>query len=75
MNTYDERRAKVRKTYSLDEWLEAVQVHAPGMWENDQGPQDWWAVSDEDFGIVAYFGCEPDAFRYRLDYINRQLNP
>jgi hypothetical protein len=60
----------------LDTMLEEVSVHAPGMWENDEGPKDWWAVStDEDGGIIAYFRDEADAFRYRLDYINRKLNP
>jgi hypothetical protein len=65
----------IRAKYSLDRWLEAVQVDAPGMWENDAGPKEWYAVSDEDVGIIAYFQEEVDAFRFRLDYINRQLNP
>ena len=58
----------------LDEWLDKVSVLAPGMWENDTGPKDWYAVCDDD-GIFAYFRDETDAFRCRLDYINRQLNP
>jgi len=44
------------------------------MWENDTGPKDWWAVSN-DGGIKAYFGNEKDAFRWRLAMINRELNP
>lgn len=60
--------------YDLDDWLDAVSVHPPGMWENDQGPPGWFAVSD-DGGIVAYFGNETDACRFRLDLINRRLNP
>ncbi len=59
---------------NIIEWLDAVQVCAPGMWENDQGPSDWFAVVNDD-GIIAYFGDETDALRFRLDYINRQMNP
>lgn len=44
----------------LEEW----QVHAPGLWENEMGPPYWWAVSNND-GIVAYFGDEADAFKFR----------
>jgi hypothetical protein len=58
----------------LDEWLEAVQVMAPYMWENDAGPVGWHAVCSDD-GIIAYFSSGVDAFRFRLDYINRQLTP
>ena len=61
---------------NIDEWLEAVSVHDPGSWENEDGPAGWYAVSvDHEGGIVAYFRDEADAFRWRLDYINRQLNP
>lgn len=60
----------------LFELLEEVSVHAPGQWQNTNGPKDWFAVSTEkDGGIVAYFRDEVDAYRWRLDYINRQLNP
>lgn len=34
----------------------------------------WWAVANTN-GIVAYFFRESDACRFRLDYINRLLNP
>ena len=61
------------KTDNLDAALERWQVLDPGMWENGQGPEGWWAVSD-DTGIVAYFGNETDAFRYRLAMVNRDLN-
>lgn len=61
---------------SLDDLLDEISVHPPGLWENDQGPKDWYAVStDEAGGIVAYFQYEVDACRWRLDYINRKLNP
>ena len=32
---------------------ESVLVHSPGTWENDTGPADWYAISD-DQGIKAY---------------------
>lgn len=58
---------------SLDDLLQIWSVSAPGTWENDEGPEGWFAVSNND-GIVAYFGSENDAFRYRLAEINRALN-
>jgi hypothetical protein len=60
---------------NLDELLEDVAVDFPGVWQNDTGPKDWYAVSTADDGIIAYFYSEADAFRFRLDYINRKLNP
>lgn len=60
----------------LDQLLEEVSVLSPGQWENEDTPHlgEWWAVCN-DQGIIAYFGDETDAFRFRLDYINRILNP
>lgn len=44
--------------------------------ENDEGPENWYAVStNEHGGIIAYFQFYADAYRWRLDYINRKLNP
>ena len=43
-----------------EEW----EVNVPGQWENDTGPKDWFAVSNND-GIVAYFGTEDDANEFR----------
>jgi len=60
---------------TLDEALEEWQVDEPGMWENDQGPKGWWAVSNSNDSIVAYFLKPEDAYRWRLDMINRDLNP
>lgn len=54
--------------------LESISVMGPGDWENESGPANWWAVVSDD-GIIAYFGEETDALRFRLDYINRILNP
>jgi len=59
---------------SLDNLLESWQVIAPYCWENEAGPIGWYAVCN-DIGIVAYFGNESDAFRYRMDRINAELNP
>lgn len=55
--------------------LDTVSVAAPHMWENDEGPKGWYAVITDDDGIVAYFATENDALRFRLDLINRHLNP
>ncbi len=56
------------------ELLDEVSVATPDMWENDEGPKGWYAVITDD-GVVAYFAKETDAFRFRLDLINRHLNP
>jgi hypothetical protein len=58
---------------SLDDLLESWSVLIPGQWENAQGPKGWFAVCNDE-GIVAYFGKEEDAFRFRLNEINRVLN-
>jgi len=58
---------------SFDELLEEWSVLSPGLWENETGPKDWFAVANDN-GIVAYFGEEKDAFAYRLDRINTELN-
>jgi hypothetical protein len=34
----------------------------------------WYAVSNNK-GIIAYFGNESDALRFRLSYVNALLNP
>ena len=56
------------------ELLEEVSVMPPDMWENVEGPKGWYAVVTDE-GIVAYFSAENDALRFRLDLINRHLNP
>jgi hypothetical protein len=58
---------------TLEEALQDVGVLEPGMWENDIGPKDWYAVCN-DKGIVAYFGDETMAFNFRLHLINQMLN-
>lgn len=59
---------------NLDQLLEDISVLAPGQWDNDEGPVGWYAVCNER-GIIAYFGKELDALRFRLSYINGLLNP
>ena len=59
---------------TIDQLLEDIEVRPPGYWENDDGPDGWYAVATTD-GIVAYFANEVDAFRFRLDMVNRILNP
>jgi hypothetical protein len=62
------------KGLSIEELLEEISVMEPGLWENNISNElHWWAVST-DLGIIAYFGSEVDAFRFRLDYINRIVN-
>jgi hypothetical protein len=68
-------RDRFRAAMSFEDWLETVSVHSPSMWKNESGPKDWYAVSVDDEGIIAYFQHERDACRFRLDWINRQLNP
>lgn len=50
-------------------------VMAPGQWENqvsDDGLLDgWWAVMNDDDGIVAYFLYAEDAASYRLTQIRK----
>ena len=59
---------------NIYELLDTVSVAGSDMWENDEGPKGWCAVITDD-GVVAYFAEETDALRYRLDLINRHLNP
>lgn len=58
---------------NLDELLEEWSVCPPGLWENNHGPKEWYAVCNND-GIIAYFGSEKDAFGFRLFKINQLLN-
>ncbi len=58
---------------TLDDFLETWAVLAPGQWDNDVVPADWFAVCNDE-GIVAYFADEKTAFRFRIAEINRELN-
>ena len=59
----------------LNQLLEEWSVLFPGCWENDLSifMENWYAVSNDN-GIVAYFSNQNDAFRFRLNEINRILN-
>ena len=65
----------------LDDWLEAAQVGDIPDTEEAQKPAveylaGWWSFStDDDGGIIAYFRDEVDALNFRLQYINRKMNP
>lgn len=59
----------------LDSLLENIGVLEPGMWDNAAAGVigDWYAVVNDE-GIIAYFGKQSDAYRFRLAEINRVLN-
>jgi len=58
---------------NLDDKLDKWGVMHPG--EQVSGPDGWWAVFNDDDGIIAYFAREIDAYRWRMSMINRELNP
>lgn len=75
-------KKKVRSTVTfatLEEGLDEVTVS--NRHDYDEGAVVWWpkgfpwAVSTPDRGVTALFETETDALRWRLDYINRALNP
>jgi hypothetical protein len=74
MTTFEETKQNL-KELDIEELLQEISVMEHGGWknQNSEGLVGWWAVAT-DLGIIAYFGCETDAFRFRLDYINRILN-
>lgn len=56
----------------LDYWF----VMPPGAWENELSDSpigNWYAVGNEEDGIVAYFMDEEEAHRYRYDAIRREI--
>lgn len=58
---------------TLSDLLENIAVMAPGQWDNEEGPKDWFAVGDDN-GIIAYCGNETLALHLRLAIINSRLN-
>jgi hypothetical protein len=68
----------VTQRMTLDDWLDAVTVREPRInspsYAESGDPNDWWAVSTA-YGDLARFRDETDAYRFRLDYINRRMNP
>lgn len=58
---------------NIQDLFEKWSVLEPGMYETQHGPAGWWAVANDN-GIIAYFGDEKTAYRFRLAEINRELN-
>lgn len=58
---------------NLESLLQEITVIPPGEY-GEHLVTKWFAVANTN-GIVAYFFRESDALRFRLDYINRLLNP
>ena len=59
---------------SLSDLLKRWSVFSPGTWENDRHPADWYAVGNDDEGIIAYFARESHAVGFRVATISRALN-
>jgi len=59
------------KAKSISDLLDEWQVEFG--WDNNTGPKGWIGVSNN-YGIIAYFGNEKDAFAFRLMKINFILN-
>jgi len=61
--------------------FEEIQVDPPGMWDNEQGPKDWYAISDTE-GVFAYSGDEKTAYILAaapelleaLEYLTKQID-
>ena len=64
---------KTLKGLSLEQLLDEVQVIEEFENEATGILSGWFAVANNE-GIIAYFGNEKDACRFRLDYINQILN-
>ena len=88
MNSQFQETQENLKGKGLEELLEEISVlpvedmidNFEGGTANDQKMHQlntllssWYAVAT-DLGIIAYFGSEVEAYRFRLDYINRILN-
>lgn len=48
-------------------------IHGPGQWENDQGPEGWYAVSDVN-GIFAYTSTQELA-QFLVTALEAALDP
>jgi hypothetical protein len=69
-----ERSRKYFTGADLDTLLEEITVQEiDGREIGTPCVDGWFGVANEE-GIFAYFGDENEAFKYRLDYINRILN-
>lgn len=80
MNEIEENLEKKGLEKKLDYWLDNVTVSEVDDYHNEVNDfglnalHDWFMVCDET-GVNAYFSTESAALRFRLDYINRKLNP
>lgn len=65
----------IKEPMTLTDLLEQIAVEHPVIdcWQ-EHDVTGWHPVADEN-GIIAYFGSEIDAYRFRLDLINRRMNP
>lgn len=63
---------EIKRAVNLELALEMVQVSPV---HGDDPVVGWFSVATSDDGIIAYFYKESDALRFRLDLINRWLNP
>lgn len=61
------------KGMDLDQLLDEISVLDEFAGSESELLSGWSAVCNTD-GIIAYFAEQADAFRFRLDYINRILN-
>ena len=69
---------KIETSKDLGHYLEEIQVQKideeTAAINNNPGLIGWYGVCTRE-GIVAFFGKETDALSFRLNYINRILNP
>ncbi len=75
MNKNIDKAKKRLSNHTLDMLLEEVSVMDD--FDNDVSDKlikDGWVAVCDDTGIIAYFNNTAEAYRYRLDYINRILN-
>ena len=74
-----EVRKKAKR--DLDDWLDAINMSERGQHDEEIVGKWWpetfnWGVEvDDGAGVIALFADENDAARFRLDYINRKMNP
>lgn len=72
MNLQFDESKKNLEGKTLSELLEEISVLDE--WDNQTKGLDGWFAVCTDLGIIAYFGNPAEAYRFRLDYINRLLN-
>jgi hypothetical protein len=64
------------KPVTLDDWLLEVTVTGPlNIDANSEKFRAWFIVQDYDGKVIGAFPTYAAAYRFRLDHINRNLNP